>query len=159
MVVSFCTISLNDYELVMILSMLEAMRKEDVHVLNFKGFMPGKITFHKWAKGHADPYGDYFADNLKFLECYFCLHFLMNTLVLLHIVEGVKEYDNYSCQRQVLPGYLGFSLKKCVAAMRMFTYDTTTDDVDEYVWTAESTCNEAMVGFSTTMVRCLEKSN
>lgn len=39
----------------------------------------------------------------------------------------------------------------------MLVYGKTTDGVDEYVWMAESTCIEAMIGFSTGVVMVFGK--
>lgn len=77
---------------------------------------------------------------------------------VLAIVECVKEYDQYFTLNRDCTGQLGFSgLQKCTVAMKMLIYDTTADDVDEYVRMAESTCNEAMVRFATAMVGVFRK--
>ncbi|XP_074356503.1 uncharacterized protein LOC141696232 [Apium graveolens] len=99
-------------------------------------------------EGHARLYRDYFSDAPTYTETHFRRRFRMRRSLFLRIEEAVTTHDNYFTQRTDVVGVRGLSsLQKVTAALRMLSYGTAGDAVDDYVRIGESTTIESLKRF------------
>ncbi|KAG2294364.1 hypothetical protein Bca52824_041033 [Brassica carinata] len=69
----------------------------------------------------------------------------MSQRLFLHIVDVIKQHDNYFNQRRDASGKLGLStFQKVTAAIRILAYEIPADATDEYIKIGESTTIECM---------------
>ncbi|KAG2253927.1 hypothetical protein Bca52824_084063 [Brassica carinata] len=72
----------------------------------------------------------------------------MSKRLFLHIVEAVKQHDNYFTQRCIASGRMSLStLQKVTAAFRILAYGMPADATDEYIKIGESIAIECMKRF------------
>ncbi|KAI4994273.1 hypothetical protein ZWY2020_029321 [Hordeum vulgare] len=95
-------------------------------------------------------WNDYFKEVPRFPEHVFRRRLRMSRTLFNRIADGILEhdYDGYFTQKRSDSGALGLHpLQKMTAAMRILTYGTTADGVDEYIWSAEATNLESCKKF------------
>ena len=86
-----------------------------------------------------------FFDNPVYGEREFHRRFRMSQRLFLHIVDVIKQHDNYFNQRRDASGKLGLStFQKVTAAIRILAYEIPADATDEYIKIGESTTIECM---------------
>ncbi|KAG2329951.1 hypothetical protein Bca52824_001131 [Brassica carinata] len=78
----------------------------------------------------------------------------MSKRLFLHIVDAVKQHDNYFTQRHDDLGRLGLStLQKITAAFRILAYGMPADATDEYIKIGDSTAIECKKRFCRAIVK------
>ena len=83
-----------DAKMVVMMSILEKMGKQEEHVSNFKGSIKGTVARDR-LKGAHDLYHNYFKPDPIFHECLFGCRFKMSSHLFQHIVDDVKKCDHY----------------------------------------------------------------
>jgi hypothetical protein len=74
--------------------------------------------------------------------------------LFLQIVKDMEDNCDYFVQKPNAAKVLGFSaLQKVTAAIRMLSYGTAADSVDEYLRMAESTAIESLKYFCKTVIK------
>jgi hypothetical protein len=92
-------------------------------------------------RAHDDLVANYFSANPIYTDEMFRRRFRMNRPLFLHIVDGLSNWSPYFTQRVDAIGRQGLSLlQKCTTAIRMLAYGTSTDQLDEVLKIAASTC-------------------
>ncbi|XP_038697986.1 uncharacterized protein LOC119995544 [Tripterygium wilfordii] len=138
--------------------LLESTEEDEVHVeaesssCKLKkrgGSTPGRVFIDRNRKeGHEKLVRDYFSANPTYNENFFRRRYRMSRDLFNRIHEGVVLYDNYFVQSRDAANKVGLSsLQKVTAALRMMAYGVSADMIDENLWIAESTANEAMKNF------------
>ena len=99
--------------------------------------------------GHDRLWNDYFSEDSTFSTYLFRRRFCMNKELFLRIVHGLSENVPFFRQRRDAAGRFGLSpLQKCTAAIRLLTYSSTADTVDEYLRLGESTALSCLHHFT-----------
>ncbi|XP_020275108.1 uncharacterized protein LOC109849660 [Asparagus officinalis] len=108
-------------------------------------------------EGNSRIYNDYFSDNPTYGANLFHRRFQIQRSLFLHIVDTVREHDNYFVQKVDGVGQLGLStLQKVTTAFRMLAYGASTDSTKEYVRIDESTIIECLKRFCRAIVKVYE---
>lgn len=95
--------------------------------------------------GHDDLVANYFYVNRIYTNEVFRRRFRMNKPLFLCIVHTFREWSPYFTQRVEAIGRDGHSpLQKCIVAIKMLDYGTSTDQLDEVLNIAQSTCLEIL---------------
>ncbi|KAG2270135.1 hypothetical protein Bca52824_064690 [Brassica carinata] len=77
----------------------------------------------------------------------------MSRRLFLHIVDAIKQHDNYFNQQRDASGRLGLStLQNVTAALRILAYGMPADATDEYIKIGKSTAIECMKRFCRAIV-------
>ena len=100
-----------DYDLMMMtMSILEVVEKEEKYILNFRGLMSSMITVTRIRiQGHIDVYKNYFKVNPVYHEGFFWRNYQMRRHLFFQIMEGAKEYNPYLTLRKDCTVALSFS--------------------------------------------------
>jgi hypothetical protein len=78
----------------------------------------------------------------------------MQRHLFVHIMNDVKENDDYFIQKSNATGMLGLScLQKVAAAFKMITYRVAADVVDDYVRVGESIALKCLRHFVVAVVK------
>ncbi|XP_020253898.1 uncharacterized protein LOC109830959 [Asparagus officinalis] len=118
------------------------------------GSVPGHLVINRGREeGNSRLYNDYFSDNPTYGANLFRRRFRMQMSLFLHIVNVVREHDNYFIQKVDGVDRLGLStLQKVTAAFHMLAYGVPADSTDEYVRIGESTVIECLKKFCRAIV-------
>uniref|UniRef100_A0A0D3AYB5 DDE Tnp4 domain-containing protein n=1 Tax=Brassica oleracea var. oleracea TaxID=109376 RepID=A0A0D3AYB5_BRAOL len=99
-------------------------------------------------EGHIRLWNDYFSENLTYPENFFRRRFRMNKPLFMHIVDRLSTEVDFFRQKTDGIGRLGLSaLQKCTAVIRILSYGTATDTVDEYLRLGETTSRSYLENF------------
>lgn len=91
---------------------------------------------------------DYFDENPLYSDRTYSRRFSMRRHVFVSIMDVLSAWSPYFTQRVDCIGRLGLSpLQKCTAAIRMLSYGTAADLLDEYLKLAERTALECLEYF------------
>ncbi|XP_048493287.1 uncharacterized protein LOC125493807 [Beta vulgaris subsp. vulgaris] len=101
-------------------------------------------------EAHEKLFHDYFSIEPLYPENIFRRRFRMHKHVFLRIVEGLTAKDDeFFTQKPDATGRIGATaLQKCIAAIRILAYGSSSDAVDEYLKIASSTARECLLHFS-----------
>jgi hypothetical protein len=100
---------------------------------------------------------DYFGEDPVYPPHIFRHRFQMQWCLFFRIMHEVCTFDSYFVQKRIAAGTLGLSsIQKCMAALHMLAYGTSSDAVDEYCRLSESTVMEAMRQFVVAIRACFE---
>ncbi|XP_052193783.1 uncharacterized protein LOC127802130 [Diospyros lotus] len=98
------------------------------------GFMLNhRVINRNKTEGYDRLYHDYFADSPTYPSQLFCRRFHMHQSLFLRIQAAIETHDQYFVQifdAVEVPGLS--SLQKMIAVLRMLTYGSPADVVDEY---------------------------
>lgn len=119
------------------------------------GSVPGRTAIHRdRIAGHQRLFSDYFSENPVYPPRLFRRRFRMKRDLFLQIVKDMEDNCDYFVQKPNAAKVLGFSaLQKVTAAIRMLSYGTAADSVDEYLRMAESTAIESLKYFCKTVIK------
>jgi hypothetical protein len=148
-----------DFEEMMIYQSLQEMSNEALAAPARRGgnTVGCKSVPRNRVAGHQGLMADYFCECPIYDVLFFRPRFRMHRQVFVRIVDAVTEQDPYFVQRPDAVGALGLSsLQKCTAAMRMLTYSTSADSLDEYCRLVESTALELLLRFVRAVRTCFE---
>jgi hypothetical protein len=107
--------------------------------------------------GHDRIMKDYFGEDPVYPPHIFQRHFQMQRCLFLRIMHEVCAFDSYFVHKRNAAGTLELSsVQKCMAALYMLAYGTSSDAVDEYCRLSESTAMEAMRRFVVAIMACFE---
>ncbi|XP_056858232.1 uncharacterized protein LOC130507549 [Raphanus sativus] len=99
--------------------------------------------------GHIRLWNDYFSENPTYEEHIFRRRFRMNKELFMSIVYALSQNVPFFQHRPDATGRLGLSpLQKCTAAIRMLSYGSAADAVDEYLRLGESTALSCLHHFT-----------
>ncbi|XP_074375517.1 uncharacterized protein LOC141717330 [Apium graveolens] len=102
-------------------------------------------------------HSDYFSMQLLFNDQIFLQHFRMPRPLFERILCQLQQHDNYFKAKFDAVGAVGLSgIQKMTASLRMLTYGTPTDSVDEYVKIRKSTSIESLKKFCRGVVDIFE---
>ncbi|XP_068329791.1 uncharacterized protein [Pyrus communis] len=103
---------------------------------------------------HANLMNNYFNLNSVYTEEDFRLRFRMRRHVFEHLLCDVQQVNPYFRQKRERAGCPGFSPhQKVTVALRMMTYDSSADSMDETHGMFESTCLVTFEQFYDTIVQ------
>lgn len=127
---------------------IHQVTQENDHV-SHRGSIYGHAVIHcDRENAHRNMFNDYFSENPLYGERDFNRRFRMSKRLFLHIVEAVKQHDNYFTQRCIASGRMSLStLQKVTAAFRILAYGMPADATDEYIKIGESIAIECMKRF------------
>lgn len=133
---------------------IHKLTQENDHV-SHRGSIYGHAVIHRDRENaHRNLFSDYFSENPLYDERDFNRRFRMSKRLFLHIVEAVKQHDNYFTQRHIASGRMGLStLQKVTAGFRILVYGMPADATYEYIKIGESTTIECMKRFCRAIIK------
>ncbi|XP_020194410.1 uncharacterized protein [Aegilops tauschii subsp. strangulata] len=139
----------------MMMSIQEEFEKADEHVLNFKGFIKGRIVIPRdRIAGARLLFMDYFAVVPTFHGTFFRCRYRMSINLFLRVVEGTEKADGNFKLRKDCCEKLSFSpLQKCTVAVRMLAYCKAADAIDAGIRMGETIVLKTTVQFACTVVK------
>ena len=100
--------------------LIHQLNQENNHVSHCGSIIGHAVIFRDRENGHRNLYNDYFSDHPGNGEREFHRLFRMSRRLFLHLVDAVKQHDNYFNQRRYASGRLGLStLQKVTTALQI----------------------------------------
>ena len=133
--------------------LIHKLSQENNHVSHRGSIIGHAVILRDRENAHCNLYNDYFSDNHVYGKREFHRRFRMSRRLFLHIVDAIKQHDNYFNQQRDASGRLGLStLQNVTAALRILAYGMPADATDEYIKIGKSTAIECMKRFCRAIV-------
>uniref|UniRef100_A0A453LZG4 Uncharacterized protein n=1 Tax=Aegilops tauschii subsp. strangulata TaxID=200361 RepID=A0A453LZG4_AEGTS len=145
-----------EVDMIMLISMQEEMDQHVEYIHNCKGSIKGRRVVNQ---DRVSVVRYCTRTTLLRTQLFWMIHgffavFCMRKSLVLRIVEGVEEHDDYFKMKRDCCAQFSFYVKqKCTVALRMLALGTTAYAVGEMVRMGEITCMKSPVKFACAMVQ------
>lgn len=100
-------------------------------------------------------HNDYFCDTPTYSDAIFLLFFRITRQIIDKVVNALSAHDDFFKQKRDCTTLEGLSARQtCTEALRILTYGSGADPLDEYVRLGESTAQKTMKRFCLGVIAC-----